>query len=174
MDSANSQCVISVPDRFQNGFPTTDVSASRSGSAATPRLIGARVGFCLLALALPAAAQWRTGYFMQAEAAGQTAATIPWSKYTHIIHSALRPTYTNGICGLDSNSGLLSATNITDFVNAAHASDVKAIVGIREDDTREAIAACTAPQNIAQFVAATQTVNSPPVLPRGLPSGRYC
>jgi hypothetical protein len=78
MDSANSQSAISVPNRFQNGSPTTDVSARRSGSAATPRLIGARVGFCLLALALPAAAQWRTGYFMQAEAAGQTAATIPW------------------------------------------------------------------------------------------------
>src|ERR1035437_1889630 len=157
MNSANSQCVISVPDRFQSGFPRTDVTASRSGSAATPRLIGARVGFCLLALALPAAAQWRTGYYMQAEAAGQTAATIPWSKYTHIIHSALRPTYTNGICGLDSNSGLLSASNVTDFVNAAHASDVKAIVGIREDDTREAITACTAPQNIAQFVELIRT-----------------
>ena len=94
---------------------------------------------------------------MQAEAAGQTAATIPWSKYTHIIHSALRPTYTNGICGLDSNSGLLSASNVTDFVNAAHASDVKAIVGIREDDTRDAITACTAPQNIAQFVELIRT-----------------
>jgi hypothetical protein len=106
---------------------------------------------------VPAAAQWRTGYFIQAEAANQTAATIPWSKYTHIIHSALRPTYTNGICGLDSNSGLLSATNITDFVNAAHASDVKAIVGIREDNTQDAIAACTAPQNIAQFVELIRT-----------------
>ena len=45
MGSVNSQCVISVPDRFQNGFPTTDVTASRSGSAATPRLIGASLNF---------------------------------------------------------------------------------------------------------------------------------
>src|ERR1017187_4490972 len=64
------------------------------------------LSFCLLALALPAAAQWRTGYFMQHEAAGQTAATIPWSKYTHVIHSALRPTYSNEVCGLDTTEGL--------------------------------------------------------------------
>ena len=152
MHVANSTCLRGIRDRIQNGLLATGITASRSGSVRTPFRIGARVWFCLVALAVPAAAQWRTGYFIQAEAAGQTAATIPWSKYTHIIHSALRPTYTNGICGLDSNSGLLSATNITDFVNAAHASDVKAIVGIREDDTREAITACTAPQNIAQFV----------------------
>src|ERR1039458_8515185 len=144
MGSANLQCAISVLDRFQNGSLATGVTASRSGSARTPFRIEARVWFCLLALALPAAAQWRTGYFMQTEAAGQTAATIPWSKYTHIIHSALRPTYTNGICGLDTNSGLLSASYITDFVNAAHASDVKAIVGIREDDTRHGVTATTA------------------------------
>jgi len=31
----------------------------------------------------------------------------------------LRPTYGNGVCGLDTNSGLLSATNVTDFVNGA-------------------------------------------------------
>jgi hypothetical protein len=118
----------------------------------TPYLIGVHVWFCLLVLAVPAAAQWRTGYFMQREAAGQTAATIPWSKYTHVIHYALRPTYSSGICGLDTTEGLLRTTEIEDFVNAAHAAGVKAIIGIREDDTLEAITACTAPQNIAPFV----------------------
>ena len=108
-------------------------------------------------LALPAAAQWRTGYFMQREAAGQTAATIPWSKYTHVIHSALRPTYSNGACGLDTTEGLLSAAYIEDFVNAAHAAGVKPIIGIRQDDTFEAITACTAPQNIEQFVDRIRT-----------------
>lgn len=137
---------------IQNG--STGMPAS---SARTAFRVGIRPWFCLLALALPAAAQWRTGYFMQAEAADQTAATIPWSKYTHIIHSALRPTYNNGICGLDTNSGLLSATNVTEFVNGAHASGVKAIIGIREDDTLAAITACTAPQNIAQFVELIRT-----------------
>jgi hypothetical protein len=78
MDSANSQCVLSVRDRIQNGSLATGVTASRSGSAKTPVRIGARVWFCLLGLALHATAQWRTGYFMQAEAADQTAATIPW------------------------------------------------------------------------------------------------
>jgi hypothetical protein len=54
--------------------------------------------------------------------------------HTHLVHSALRPTYTNGICGLDTASGLLSTANITDFVNGAHGAGVKAIMGIREDD----------------------------------------
>src|ERR1039458_4271636 len=111
----------------------------------------------LLSLELPAAAQWRTGYFMQHEAAGQTAATIPWSKYTHVIHSALRPTYSNEVCGLDTTEGLLRAANIEDFVNGAHAAGVKAIIGIRQDDTLEAITACTAPQNIEQFVDRIRT-----------------
>jgi GH18 family chitinase len=94
---------------------------------------------------------------MQHEAAGQTAATIPWSKYTHVIHSALRPTYSNEVCGLDTTEGLLRAANIEDFVNGAHAAGVKAIIGIRQDDTLEAITACTAPQNIEQFVDRIRT-----------------
>src|ERR1017187_4410601 len=108
-------------------------------------------------LALPAAAQWRTGYFMQREAAGQTAATIPWSKYTHVVHSALRPAYSAGVCDLDTTEGLLGAANIEDFVNHAHAAGVKAIIGISQDDTLEAIPACTAPQYIAQFVEQIRT-----------------
>jgi len=89
MRGANPLCVIGVHDRVQSGSFAAGVTASRSGSARAPFRIGATVWCCLVALALPAAAQWRTGYFLQAEAAGQTAATIPWSKYTHIIHSAL-------------------------------------------------------------------------------------
>jgi hypothetical protein len=105
-----------------------------------------RLFFCLLALALPALPQWRTGYFMQGEAGGQTAATIPWSKYTHVVHYAVQPTYSNGVCGLAPGK------DIAEFVNGAHAAGVKAIIGIVEDDTREAISACTTPQNIPQFV----------------------
>ena len=87
----------------QSNFLTlTKVAFYLSSSVRMHCLIRIPLSFCLLALALPAAAQWRTGYFMQREAAGQTAATIPWSKYTHVIHSALRPTYSNEVCGLDT------------------------------------------------------------------------
>ena len=106
-----------------------------------------------LALALPAAAQWRTGYFMQSEAAGQTAATIPWSKYTHVVHYALRPTFTNGTCRLDTVQNDITGANIGAFVGYAHAASVKALIGISEDSALTAIEACTTPQNIAQFVA---------------------
>jgi hypothetical protein len=138
-------------------FKLTKAAFYLPSSVRTPYLIGIRVWFCLLALALPAAAQWRTGYFMQREAAGQTAATIPWSKYTHVIHSALRPTYSGGVCDLDATAGLLRAADIEDFVSHAHAAGVKAIIGIRQDETLEAITACTAPQNIAQFVERIRT-----------------
>src|ERR1017187_9218488 len=147
------KCMKSKPRLFK----LTKAAFYLPSSVRTPYLIGIRVWFCLLALALPAAAQWRTGYFMQREAAGQTAATIPWSKYTHVIHSALRPTYSNGACGLDTTEGLLSAAYIEDFVNGAHAAGVKAIIGIRQDDTIESITACTAPQNIAEFVDRIRT-----------------
>jgi parallel beta-helix repeat protein len=103
-------------------------------------------------LVLPAAAQWRTGYFIQREAAGQTAATIPWSKYTHVIQYALQPSYSNGACGLDSKTGQIGAASVTDFVNSAHAARVQAVIGIRQDDTLAAITACTSPDNIGQFV----------------------
>src|SRR5690349_925326 len=96
-------------------------SGSSARLANTVCRVAIRLCFCLLPFALPAIAQWRTGYFLQAEAAGQTAATIPWQKYTHIIHSALRPTYTNGVCSLDSSSALLSTNNVTDFIRGAHA-----------------------------------------------------
>jgi GH18 family chitinase len=105
-----------------------------------------RVLFCLLAFTLPALPQWRTGYFMQGEAGGQTAATIPWAKYTHVVHYGVQPTYINSVCGLTAG------TDIAGFVNGAHAAGVKAILGIVEDDTREAISACTTPWNIPQFV----------------------
>src|ERR1022692_1010641 len=140
-----------------NFLTLTKVAFYLSSSVRMHCLIRIPLSFCLLALALPAAAQWRTGYFMQHEAAGQTAATIPWSKYTHVIHSALRPTYSNEVCGLDTTEGLLRAANIEDFVNGAHAAGVKAIIGIRQDDTLEAITACTAPQNIEQFVDRIRT-----------------
>lgn len=105
-----------------------------------------RLLLALMLFALPAFSQWRTGYFLQGEAGGQTAATIPWSKYTHVVHYAVQPTYSNGVCGLAPGE------DITEFVSGAHASNVKAILGIVEDDTREAITACTTPQNIPQFV----------------------
>ena len=111
-----------------------------------------RLILCLLALVLPALGQWRTGYFMQGEAGGQTAATIPWSKYTHVVHYALQPTYNNGVCELAPRYGPISGTDIAEFVGGAHNAGVKAIIGIVEDDAREAISACTRPQNIPQFV----------------------
>ncbi len=107
--------------------------------------------FCLLALALPAVAQWRTGYFMQREAGAQTAATIPWSKYTHVIHYALQPAFNNGVCTLDSSNGQLTAANIKEFVEAAHAVGVKAIIGIMEDASHQAITSCTSPGSIVEF-----------------------
>jgi hypothetical protein len=94
-----------------------------------------RLVFCLLAFTLPALPQWRTGYFMQGEAGGQTALTIPWSKYTHVVHHALQPTYSNGVCGL------APGTDVAGFVNGAHGAGVQAIAGIVADDT------CTAPWN---------------------------
>jgi hypothetical protein len=157
MHRANSQCVIGVRDLIQTGSLDTSMAASLPNSERTPFRTGVKVWFFLLALALPSAAQWRTGYYLQREAGGQTAATIPWSKYTHVIHYALRPTYSNGACGLDTTEGLLGAPNIEDFVNGAHAAGVKAIIGIRQDDTIESITACTAPQNIAEFVDRIRT-----------------
>src|ERR1022692_3485800 len=93
MHRANSQCVIGVRDLIQTGSLDTSMAASLPNSERTPFRTGVKVWFFLLALALPSAAQWRTGYYLQREAGGQTAATIPWSKYTHVIHYALRPTY---------------------------------------------------------------------------------
>jgi hypothetical protein len=139
-------------DLTQKGSLGAGIIASLPCPRRTAFRTGISLSFCLFALALPALAQWRTGYFMQREAAGQTATTIPWSKYTHVIHSALRPTYTNGTCGLDSTEGLLSAADIKDFVNRARAAGVKPIIGIRQDDILMAITTCTAPQNIAEFV----------------------
>jgi hypothetical protein len=56
MHCANSQCVIGVRDLIHSGSAETGVTASLSGSAATPILIGIRLWFCLLALAVSAAA----------------------------------------------------------------------------------------------------------------------
>src|ERR1019366_1120231 len=75
----------------------------------------------------------------------------PWSKYTHVIHYALQPTYTNGVCGLDPSYGNITPASITAFVNSARAAGVKAIAGIF-DNGNTAMSACTTPSNIAQFV----------------------
>lgn len=147
------KCIKSKPRLFK----LTKAAFYLPSSVRTAFRTGINVWFCLFALALPGVAQWRTGYFMQREAAGQTAATIPWSKYTHVVHSALRPAYSAGVCDLDTTEGLLGAANIEDFVNHAHAAGVKAIIGISQDDTLEAITACTAPQYIAQFVEQIRT-----------------
>jgi hypothetical protein len=129
------------------------LNTNNEGSKKSMVLHQSGLWLCLFALALPVTAQWRTGYFMQHEAGGQTAATIPFSKYTHVIHYALRPTYTKGVCELDATNGQLIDTNIKDFVKAAHAVGVKAIIGIVEDDSHLAIHACTTPWNVAQFAA---------------------
>ena len=62
---------------------------------------GMRVSLCLLAFGPAAFSRWRTGYYMQDDTGGQTAATIPWTKYTHVIHYALKPSFNNGVCGWD-------------------------------------------------------------------------
>jgi hypothetical protein len=130
------------------------VGGPRNQSSVTTPLF---FGVCLLALAMPAAAQWRTGYFLQNESGSQTAATIPWSKYTHAVHSLLQPTYTDGTCGLATTEGPLQAADSEAFVNAAHAAGVKAIAGIGEDATHSAMATCTAPNHIAEFVEALRS-----------------
>lgn len=107
---------------------------------------------CLLSFAGPIAAQWRTAYFMDNNSAGQTAQTIPWSKYTHVVHYALRPASTDGTCGWDATGVNFTESRIAAFVDSAHAAGVKAVLGISEDQTLTAIQSCTAPANIQQFV----------------------
>lgn len=85
MNSANSQHVTNVCDRIQGRSLQAQLTARLSSSSFRT---GISVWVCLFALGLPAAAQWRTGYLMPREAAGQTAATIPRSEYTHVIHYA--------------------------------------------------------------------------------------
>jgi hypothetical protein len=55
--SPNSQSMIDVRERIPAGFLGTGVTASPAGSARTPFRIRTGVWFCLLALALPAAAK---------------------------------------------------------------------------------------------------------------------
>jgi hypothetical protein len=104
---------------------------------------------CVLIFASVAFSQWRTGYFMDGNAAGQTAATIPWSHYTHVIHYALKPTFSNGSYAWDTRDTSVSRSGVADFVAAAHAAGVKALIGIAEDRSLAAIQICTTPANLA-------------------------
>jgi hypothetical protein len=106
----------------------------------------------MLIFASAAFSQWRTGYFTDGNAAGQTAATIPWSHYTHVIHYPLKPTFSNGSCAWDTRDTSVSQKDIADFVESAHVAGVKALIGIVEDRSLTAIQACTTPANLAQFV----------------------
>lgn len=108
---------------------------------------------CLFALALPAAAQWRTGYFLEENTSGQTAQTIPWSKYTHVVDYGAAPAIAGGTCSLKMGPGMTDESSRA-FVDAAHAAGVKALLGISEDPSLAAIEACTGSDNLAQFVQA--------------------
>jgi GH18 family chitinase len=112
-----------------------------------------KVFLCLLSFAPAAFSQWRTGYFMQGDAAGQTVAAIPWSKYTHVIHYALKPTIDHGTCKWDRRDNQFTEANVGEFVRRAHIAGVKAVIGLSEDSAFRAIKACTTTDMLPSFVS---------------------
>ena len=112
-----------------------------------------RIAVSLVFSAATAFCQWRTGYFVEQNTVGQTAGSIPWSKYSHVVHSAVRPSVADNLCSLNLDDEAISRNSIDSFVSHAHRAGAKAIIGVAQDPSGDAMRWCTTPSNLARFVA---------------------
>ncbi len=101
----------------------------------------------MVLLAASLHAQWITGYY-ESQNGVEPVSSIPWSKYTHVVHFAATT---------DGNGGVslhwLSQQEINEFVAAGHAAGKKVLVCIQDNGKNlNAFGQSTAPWTINTFV----------------------
>jgi GH18 family chitinase len=109
-----------------------------------------------------AAPKWRTAYFFNPSSATLPIEAVPWNKYTHVIQTCMKPTFSNGVPGIDTTSYGID-NNKAAFVNAAHINGVKALITLTIGGGAEAttMEINTSSTHIASFVSVlTEFVNN--------------
>lgn len=102
----------------------------------------------LLPLTTDASSLWRFGFYWSITANTYPPTHIPWQDYSHIAQLSILPT---DQCEIDDTSYNVKATQ-TSLVETAHSQGVKVLISLLHDKQLTAIARCTTPNNIANFV----------------------